>query len=116
MAAAQDHRADLVRDIIRRAFGDFRMADDQFALLLADIDKPFAPSRQRLAFYRAANLTSPDRVKALAPANIGREFEEYERRVVTAFATRTDHLANPKTQPVRFVGDAACASPFARFA
>lgn len=112
----QDHRAELVRDILRRSVGDFRMADDQFAALLDEIDQPFAPSRQRLAFYRAATVAGPAPLREWGPQRIGREFEEYERRVVTTFVTRTDYLAaDPMTQTVRFVGGEACASPFARF-
>lgn len=112
-----DHRAGLARDILHRSVGNFRMADDQFAALLDEIDKPFAPSQQRLAFYRAANAAGSDRVLGLVPARIGEEFAEYERRVVTAFITRTDYLAvDPAVQEVRFVGGEACASPFARFA
>lgn len=114
----QDHRAALVRDILRRSVGDFRMADDHFAALLDDIDEPFAPSRLRLAFYRAATFTGPDeQLMGLAPARIAADFEQYERRVVTAFMTRTDYLAvDPTAQPVRFIGGSACVNPFARLA
>lgn len=112
-----DHRAGLVRDILRRSLGDFRMADDQFAALLDAIDKPFAPSRQRLAFYRAATATSPEQIMGMAPGLIGEEFAAYERRVVTAFVTRTDFLAvDPRRQAVSFVDTDACTSPFASFA
>lgn len=112
----QDHRAELVRDILRRTVGDFRMADDQFAAMLDDIDQPFAPSRPRLAFYRATSVAGPEPLREWGPQRIGREFEEYERRVVTVFVTRTDYLsADPAMQNVRFIGGDACSSPFARF-
>lgn len=92
------------------------MADDHFAALLDEIDRPFAPSRQRLAFYRAATVAGPDPLTEWGPQRIGREFEEYERRVVTTFVTQTDYLsADPVAQNVRFIGGEACASPFARF-
>jgi len=116
VAMVHDHRPDLVRSILNRSLGDFRMADDQFAALLAEIDKPFAPSSQRIAFYRAAAATGRNGLIGLVPARIGEEFEEYERRVVTTFMTRTDFLAiNPLREEVRFVGGDTCTSPFARF-
>lgn len=113
---ALDHRGSLVREILHRSIGDFRMADDDFAALLQDIDKPFAPSRQRLAFYRAVMVGGSDRVPELVPHRIAEEFQQYERRVVTAFMIQTDYLAlDPGAKQVRFIGDSACHSPFARF-
>ncbi|MBY0345219.1 MAG: hypothetical protein K2Q29_15315 [Sphingomonadales bacterium] len=112
----QDHRLHLVRGILHRSFGEFRMADDQFTALLSAIDETFAPSAQRLAFYRAAALAGDGRLTDWAPGRIGEEFAEYERRAVTAFMTRTDYLAiDPARQMVSFVDQNACASPFARF-
>lgn len=112
----QDHRGEVVRGILRRNFGDFRMNDVQFAALLEDIEEPFAPSHRRHAFYRAANAPGFDRALALAPGRIEEEFGEYERRTVTAFMLRTDFLAiDPATQSVRYLGTDACTSPFARF-
>jgi hypothetical protein len=112
----QDHRGEVVRGILHRSFGKFRMDDGQFAALLEDIEEPFAPSHRRHAFYRAANALAPDRALALAPGRIGEEFDQYERRTVTAFMVRTDFLAiDPATQNVRYLGTDACTSPFARF-
>lgn len=113
---AQDNRTALARSIIERSFGPFRMADDQFAALIADVEGTYPPSRKRYAFYRAATMAVPERALAYAPGGLGEDLAQYERRVVSAFMTRTDFLSRRDEQAkLSFVGGEACTSPFARF-
>ncbi|KAA9013003.1 hypothetical protein F4U94_16995 [Sphingobium limneticum] len=112
-----DDREELVRTIIRRSVGDFKMADDHFEALIEDLEEPHDKGRVRFALYHMVAITDPDTLLRLAPSRMSESYQKYERRVVTAFLTRTDYLKiNPRTDAVTFVGGEACTSPFARIA
>ena len=111
-----DHRDNLVRTIIRRSVGPFKMADDQFEALMDDLEEPYDRGRAKFALYRVVAATDPDTLLKLAPARLSESFQKYERRVVTAFITRTDYLKiRPENDEVTFIGGEACTSPVARW-
>jgi len=107
---------DLVDSILRRVVGPYRMKDEEFTRFVADLGTaPGYGGRAKVSMFRAVAATDPDTVLRIAPSAFGRKYEDYERRVVTGFLTRTDFLAVGPQQPATFIGEPGCRNPFARF-
>lgn len=107
----------IVESIIRRRVGDFQMDDEQLTALVDHLRSTLGtPGQAKTLFYRMVTATDPDTLLRWAPGRAADPFHDYERRVVTAFITRTNYLkrASP-TEAITFIASDACTSPFAKF-
>jgi hypothetical protein len=109
--------ARFIRSVLTRAFGKFRMADDQFSAFVVDFrhddrDRPTGA----LAVMHGLSSVGVDRLPGQS-FELMQDARAYERRVVTHFVTRTDYtMIDPGADMVNFTGKSGgCVSPFARF-
>ena len=105
-----------VRSIVERVVGPFKMADDQYAAFVDDLEIGQGwRNNARLGSFILLSVAGGALVP-YAPGDIGNKYQQFERRVVTTFLTRTDYLQiDPATQEVSFVGANGCSNPFANF-
>ncbi|MEZ0497952.1 hypothetical protein [Sphingomonas sp. IW22] len=106
----------LVRAILDRVIGPFRMSDDDFTAFFDDLSADSSPvDRAKFTVYRAVSAIGTDELPG-EPMRLSERVEVYERKVVTQFITRTDYARiDPRTDPVSFIGANPCSSPFAQF-
>ncbi|WP_334656830.1 hypothetical protein [Sphingomonas panaciterrae] len=108
---------DFARSILHRVIGDFQMPEQEFARFVSDLQSATGTvARAKRTMLRAAAAQDlapvPNR-----PFRLAEKLEEYERKVVTNFVTRTNYLRiDSRTEQVAFLGQSdSCISPFAKF-
>lgn len=107
---------ELVRSIIHRTVGPFKMDEANFTAFVADLDTHHSwSSGAKNSLLRATSAVGPNNVLPQFPWLRDR-FLTYEREVVTKFLTKTNYLqVDPAAEDIEFDGSLPCSSPFARF-
>jgi len=119
IAVGSSGREELVRSVLGRLVGPFRMAEADFGQMVAAIDRKVGfPQGYKLHLVSALERTgwSPQAM-AGAPAGIRDDFERLERQILTEFVIRTTFLQGEKPggEPIVYLGAQPCSSPFADF-
>jgi hypothetical protein len=119
VAIGSSGREELVRSVLGRLIGPFRMADGDFGKMVAAIDRKAGfPQGYKLHLVSALERAGwSSEAMAGAPAGVRDDFEMLERQILTEFVIRTSFLQGdgPGKEPVTYLGQVPCSSPFADF-
>lgn len=119
VAVGSSGREELVRSVLGRLIGPFRMADADFGRMVAALDdKAGFPRGYKLHLVAALERAGwSAQAMAAAPAGVRDDFEQLERQILTEFVIRTSFLRSekPGEEPVTYLGPQPCSSPFADF-
>ena len=108
---------DLLRQMLTRLVGPFRMKDEDFAHFRSEIERRQGlPGRAKTSLYAMADRVGGRAMIDHAPAGSAREYGDLEREVLAEFVTRTDYLKHVgQDVELSYFGRGPCSSPYARF-
>ncbi|WCT73974.1 hypothetical protein PQ455_01700 [Sphingomonas naphthae] len=109
--------SDLLRAMLHRLVGPFRMKDEDFAAFRAGIERRHGfPGTAKTSLYALAEAAGARPLIDRGPAGPRREMADLERVVLAEFVTHTDYLKQAgRDVDLTYLGRGPCSSPYAKF-